>query len=81
MESLETKYQVVMQTLKTLHESLEVIRNPKYKELHNELRDSVIKRFEYSMDTFWKYLKEYLGSEHKINIIISSPKAIFRESL
>ena len=30
---------------------------------------------------FGNILKEYLGSEHKINIIISSPKAIFRESL
>lgn len=81
METLSQKYQIVVQALETLQEALHIITLNKYEEIYATLRDSVIKRFEYSMDTFWKYLKEYLELEHKIIVSINSPKAIFRECL
>ena len=43
-------------------------------------RDSLIQRFEYTFDTTWKYLSEYLQS-HGYAIAIKSPKVIFREGL
>lgn len=44
-----------------------------------ERRDSLIKRFELSFDTLWKYAKVYL--EVKTGILQNSPKAVFRELL
>jgi nucleotidyltransferase substrate binding protein (TIGR01987 family) len=45
--------------------------------LYTQLRDSVIKRFEFSVDIFWKCLKDYLNINHKINV--ASPKAVMQE--
>ncbi len=42
------------------------------------LRDSVIQRFEYSVDLLWKYLKVYLEEIQGVSIDVSSPKNIMR---
>ncbi len=82
MESLKIRLEAVTQALKTLSESLNLIQNPEYKFLHSELRDSVIKRFEYSIDTFWKYIRDYLEQVSKVVIgPVISAKAVFRASL
>ncbi len=47
---------------------------------YQEIRDSVIKRFEYSIDTFWKYLKIYLELKHAL-VPPSSPKGVFKMAL
>ena len=44
-------------------------------------RDSMIKRFEYSFDTIWKYLKQYLESVCSIQLQIKGSRSIFRECL
>jgi nucleotidyltransferase substrate binding protein (TIGR01987 family) len=45
-------------------------------EYYEEVRDSIIQRFEYSIDAFWKILKEYLEFN---NLETSgSPKSIMR---
>lgn len=41
-------------------------------------RDSLIKRFEYSFDLTWKYIKTYLKTIYGIDT--ASPKKVFRES-
>ncbi len=43
-------------------------------------RDSLIQRFEYTFDTSWKYLSDYLRAQG-IFIAVPSPKTTFRESL
>jgi nucleotidyltransferase substrate binding protein (TIGR01987 family) len=42
-------------------------------------QESLIKRFEYSIDTLWKYLKVYLLTKHGVDQ--KSPKSVFRECL
>ncbi len=42
------------------------------------LRDSMIQRFEYSIDLLWKYLKEYLEIELKVTLVVQGPKNIIR---
>jgi nucleotidyltransferase substrate binding protein (TIGR01987 family) len=82
MEILITQQQVIKQSLETLSKSLKLIHDPCYQMLYEELRDSVIKRFEYSIDTFWKYLRVYLEIVHKVVIgPVISPKAVFRAAL
>ena len=44
------------------------------------LRDSSIQRFEYSVDTLWKYLKIYLEIKYNIIVTIPAPANIVRES-
>ena len=43
------------------------------------LRDALIQRFEYSTETFWKYLKAYLQTEH--NLSANSPREVIRKGL
>ena len=43
------------------------------------LRDSMIQRFEYSTEAFWKYLKAYLSMEH--NLSANSPREVIRKGL
>jgi nucleotidyltransferase substrate binding protein (TIGR01987 family) len=86
MEKLKLKYQSAEQALKTLKTTLEnidkaetikIIEGISREELLKTLRDSAIQRFEYSIDTLWKYLKVYLL--HTEGIEQTHPKPIFRE--
>lgn len=53
------------------------------KELDDEgieiYHDSMIKRFELTYETFWKYLKVYLSIKHGIDV--AAPKDVFRTCL
>ena len=43
-------------------------------------RDSVIHRFEYCVDYFWKYLKVYIEEIAKLTVDAKNPRAIFRSA-
>ena len=43
-------------------------------------RDSLIQRFEFNVDLFWKYVKRYLEEEIKLNIPVGGPKPTIREA-
>ena len=43
-------------------------------------RDSLIQRFEYCADLFWKFLNDYLRRQMSIDVEIARPKAVFKES-
>jgi nucleotidyltransferase substrate binding protein (TIGR01987 family) len=78
MERVKVRYELFEKASHTLRTAL-----TKFNDLHptdyfyQEVRDSIIQRFEYSMDTFWKFLKEYIEVYHGINPI-GSPKAIMK---
>lgn len=57
MEELKIKKDILLQALSTFEESLEIMNNPKYEEIYETTRDSAIQRFEYTIDSFWKFLK------------------------
>ncbi len=42
------------------------------------IRDSAIKRFEFTFDLYWKLLKTFL--EENLGVICNSPKGCFREA-
>jgi hypothetical protein len=61
MEQLEKRQTRFIQAFNTLEMILQKIEHvPSDHYFYQELRDSLIQRFEYSLDTFWKMLKEYL---------------------
>lgn len=83
MDGLIEKYDQLLKALNTLEISLNAFNqlkqnaksfNPNldYEEDYRIHRDSVIQRFEYSIDLFWKYIKKYLESEDvRFDVIIS----------
>lgn len=80
MERLKLDFILLDRALKSLEESFLVARE--IEKLRNPLfilaaEDSMIKRFEYSYETFWKFLKKYLEFVHHIQDI-NSPKKVFR---
>ncbi|MCE2929654.1 MAG: nucleotidyltransferase substrate binding protein [Candidatus Caenarcaniphilales bacterium] len=50
-------------------------------ELKKITRDSVIQRFEYTVETLWKFLYVYLKDRHGLYDSAISPKNTFREAL
>lgn len=78
MEKLKTKYGVFVKAFNSFEISInkfnELNDNDYY---YDEVRDSVIKRFTYTMDIFWKMLREFLIDIYGLEAI-PSPKAIFR---
>lgn len=76
METLKYRYDAALQSLETLKEALEIIQNPTYQEIYKTLRDSVIQRFEYSIDTLWKLLKLYLEEKQGVTFEKITPRAV-----
>ena len=81
MEALEKRYNTTLKALATLEHELMLAKNPKYEELHETIRNSIIQSFEYSLDTFWKFIKNYLQDKLGINLEVISPKATIRNCL
>ena len=81
MESLVTRYRAVLKCLKALRESTSLLLDKTYPELHTQLRDSVIQRFEFTMDTLWKYVRELIEQKHGLIIEIISPREVLRVAL
>lgn len=78
MEKLTVRHDALDKALKTLEKSLSKLEHKKFDD-YQELRDSIIQRFEYSADTFWKYLKDYLRVVRGVEIDLARPKEIFKE--
>ena len=80
-DSIIIKYKSCNEALSSLHDAIKLLE--KTDEVSQEVvylafQDSVIKRFEYSLDVSWKYVKEYLLD--KFGITVKSPKETFREA-
>jgi len=71
MEKLELRAESATKALKTLEE---IVDEP-YSTI---VRDAAIKRFEYSFDIFWKFVKDYLRVQEGIEC--ASPKSCFRDA-
>ncbi len=80
MEELNKKRQQLLDALATLADAIEILSTEENNRLYQSLRDSLIHRFEYSIDSFWKFLKLFL--EEKLLIIpkLDSPRPIIRDA-
>lgn len=77
MEKLIHRKNILMKALVSLNEVIQRSKTIKDPIDTKIFRDSEIQRFEYCVDTFWKFLKEFL--EVNYGIAISSPKGVIRE--
>lgn len=90
MERITKKLETMQDALDTLADSIELFE--KYTRLFEEtpseeqeklflaMRDSMIQRFEYCVDLFWKLLKAYLEFE-KLPDIPAAPRLVIREAV
>ena len=91
MAKMKNKLETVKNALVTLQEGIELfhmfekIANNKPSQEQMRLflatRDSMIQRFEYCTDLFWKVLKIYLEDIEKVELPINSPRGIIRETV
>lgn len=89
--AIEQKIVTIRQALETLKDGLaifseykqEALNNPTKRSKQNFLmaRDSVIQRFEYCTDLFWKVLKSYMEDIQKITLTEYSPKGMIRTAV
>jgi nucleotidyltransferase substrate binding protein (TIGR01987 family) len=82
MGELNSRFISLTMALDRLDESLGSFKNNKISQntlLYSQIRDSVIKRFEFCVDIFWKCLKDYLSKKHGISV--ASPKSSLKECL
>jgi nucleotidyltransferase substrate binding protein (TIGR01987 family) len=70
---------IFLKALETLNKSLTKLDNEKFDD-YEELRDSIIQRFEYCADLFWKYLNDHIKINLGIKVEVARPKMVFRES-
>jgi nucleotidyltransferase substrate binding protein (TIGR01987 family) len=81
LTQLQIRRLASQQALNSLQEALEILHNdPDARKYYKHLRSSAIQSFEFSIDTLWKFIKEYLVFSYKISIPVSTPKAVFQEA-
>lgn len=81
MDTLEMRRQQAKKTLARLNETLIMLDQEKNSLKYEVLRDSIIQRFEFTIDTFWKFLKEHLLIALKLNVQGASSRVVFRMCL
>lgn len=81
MERLKQRYMLTQKALVTLDKAVLDFSHSKPNDPYfMALRDSLIQRFEYSIDTLWKFLKLYLEIKHGMEAM-ASPKSVFKACL
>jgi nucleotidyltransferase substrate binding protein (TIGR01987 family) len=83
MEELKQKYDAVSKALYSLKKALDRLHKEQAQDIldYEITRDSVIQRFEYSIELLWKFLKQYIFKTHAIELETGSPRIILREAL
>lgn len=78
MERIIKRLNLFTQAITSLKVSLDKFTNLQPHDFYyDEVRDSIIQRFEYSIDAFWKLLKEYLDVKHGVESL-GSPKLVIK---
>lgn len=81
MEKLKLKHETLLKALSTLHEILDYQKQTSLDEiLKKVVRDSVIKRFEFSFELFWKYLLKYLDIVMQAKLENKGPRSVIENS-
>lgn len=79
MVSVRSRIENLEAALKRLEEAIDIFsRVSETDRLYDTCRDSLIQRFEFCFDLFWKSLKDYL--EKSCGISVASPRSVFREA-
>jgi nucleotidyltransferase substrate binding protein (TIGR01987 family) len=86
MEIVSLRHAALRKALVTLGEGIQELEDEGFldqpaadtSKMYKLMRDGVIQRFEYCIDSFWKFFKVYLETVQKIPIESSTPRAMLR---
>ena len=78
MDHLKKRHATVAKTLQALEKRINTPVDEDNFDVYEMARESLIQRFEYTVDTFWKFIKLYLEHVQKITLDIASPRGILR---
>lgn len=70
------RYQALKKALITLRDGVDELESAS--NASRLMKDGLIQRFEYSIDSFWKFLKLYLENVQKVSVDSAAPRAILR---
>lgn len=79
MERINIRYETLNKALKSLEIPLKKLKKTPDEETYKMIRDSLIKRFEYSYEVFWQFLKQLLEDKYDAKIV--GTRDIFRQAL
>ena len=79
LNALDTLEKAIEYFDKIEHKTQEPISFLKYEDLRRAFRDSLIQRFEFSTDLFWKYIKSYLEVSLKLQPL-NGPKPVIKSA-
>ena len=80
MEKLKLDLEQLNKALKTLNDSFAILQEAqemKHQGFIDAAKDSIIQRFEYSYEQFWKFLKKYLELVHHVENMHSSRRVFY----
>ncbi len=80
MEKLTLDLEQLNKALKTLHDSFAILQEAQamgHQGFIDAAKDSIIQRFEYSYEQFWKFLKKYLELVHHLDDLHSSRRVFY----
>ncbi|HBS47629.1 TPA: hypothetical protein DEO28_04675 [Candidatus Dependentiae bacterium] len=82
MEKIKNRQNSLEKSINSLERSVEKYKNKKFTDLNDyqEFRDSIIQRFEFTTDIFWKFISDYLKDEYSMQLDIIRPKPVLKES-
>jgi len=90
MGKIKLKYEQMIKALNQLERSIinfekidlypEDIDFIEKEDVYLAFRESMIQRFEFCVDLFWKYIKRYIEQEMKKSIEFNSPRTVVREA-
>lgn len=81
MEALKNRYTILKKCFDTFSNALKLYSKPKPHEEHILFRDGIIQRFEYTIDTLLKFLRDYIEAIHGVPFTFVSPREILRVAL
>lgn len=84
MEIIKLRYEALQKALLTLQDGVSTIQENAHLANRKEfimMRDGLIQRFEYCIDTFWKFIKLYLEDVQKLAIESTAPKEILKKAV
>lgn len=82
MEELKKKQISALKALERLQQDIALLRstNPVVHEFYIQFRSSAIQSFECSIDTLWKFLKDYLAKIEGLQLNTPTPRSVFKEA-
>lgn len=84
METIKLRYEALQKALLILQGGIRIIHETTYdqnEEVYIVMRDGLIQRFEYCIDTFWKFIKLYLEEVEKLSLESKAPKEILKKAV